>query len=1108
MPESFSLTKEILDNFSAYKDNFRSLPILKMPVDKYAATTPNAPTLDILNFQIQPSLQNDITILAQTYNVSTQNVFTAAFLAVLQRHTTQEDFFLTQLYTDSNQAITGFKGIRSKFDSAASFTSLIKQLPETVSDNSQCLDINNTANFLTTANTDKEVFRACLLYSEGTVNDAILKEALNTFPSFRLALIVNNNNFDICYSSALFTGDFIGKFAQHFVNLLTAAVAQPDKSTGAHQILTAGEWQNIMVDFNNTITPYPQQQTLFGLFEEKVLTVPNAIALRKGNKTITYAQLNTKANQLAHFLIAKGVLPGHNIGLLVARDFDMITGMLAILKAGGAYVPIDPDYPIDRQEYIYNQSSLKLILADNHYPIKSLLNEGCYIRINVEKTSLQPDSNPGLTVNSKQLAYTIYTSGSTGRPKGVMIKHHSAVNLVLWVNKEYNVGVDDNLLFITSMCFDLSVYDIFGMLAAGGTVVIAEYDQIQDVKQLQRMLIDYDITFWDSVPTTLDYLVRNLEITEPDYRYEGLKTIFMSGDWIPVDLPDRIKRFLPQTQVISLGGATEGTVWSNFFAVKETLKHWKSIPYGKPLDNNFFYILNEQLQPVPQGVIGDLYIGGVGVARGYANDEAKTRAQFMPDTFNTELGGMMYKTGDLGRMAADMNMEFIGRKDNQVKISGFRVELGEIESVLNTSGLLTSAVVLAKNDPEGKKRLIAYVVAPEFDKYLLTSYLNTKLPHYMVPALWVKLDQLPLTSNGKIDRNSLPDFDETLPSKAFLQPSTATEKILKDIWLECLGLTDISIDDNFFELGGHSLIAAQILSLFKNKTGHNLQLAILFEYTDIQSLAAHIDSKTSEIRADYTCLVPIKPTGSKPPLYIIHGEGLNVLKFSTLAASVDPDQPIWGLQARGLNGVDEPMDDMQDIANDYLSEIFQHNPNGPYLLGGYSFGGYVAVEMHRLMTAMGKEPKALIMFDTDSERMDEKNFFSLTFQKLVRNAPKMLSFFRSNFGNTNDEFKLPSKNLSEKDIKAFYAQIKKIQKKHVAAFNNYQLLPFDAKIYLFRADISVHYVDDEVYLGWTRYAKRGVEVFAVPGDHRSMLEPPNVKTLAMLLQRALNKITK
>jgi len=869
-----------------------------------------------------------------------------------------------------------------------------------------------------------------------------------------------------------------------------------------------------MNDFNNTIVPYPKEKTIFGLFEEQVAKSPLAIAIEKGFNKITYTDLNKLANRLANLLVAKGIMPEDNVGLLVTRDFDMIIGMLAIMKAGAAYVPIDPEYPVDRQQYIFNQSKLKLVLANNNYPLKSIIGEEYFLEVNFSDPGELDERNPPVSVSSTQLAYTIYTSGSTGRPKGVMIEHHSVVNLILWVNTKFNVGPEHRLLFITSMCFDLSVYDIFGTLAAGGTIVIAKNEQIQDVRQLQDILVNYQITFWDSVPTTLDYLVLNLEQERPDYKHEGLKTIFLSGDWIPVDLATRAKRFFPQAQFVSLGGATEGTIWSNFYIVDNVQPEWRSIPYGRPIYNNFFYILDEQLQPLPVGQSGDLYIGGVGVARGYANDAEKTNAAFIPDPFNTQLGGMMYRTGDTGRMMPDFNMEFLGRKDSQVKINGFRVELGEIESVLNKSELVRSCVVLAKKGPDGNKRLIGYVVPlAKFEKEAVIAYLKTKLPDYMVPAIWMEVDKMPLNANGKIDRNALPEFSDTLLQKRqVLQPNTATEKILTSIWEECMGINDISIDDNFFALGGHSLMAVQILAKLEKKLGRSFQLALLFKYPNIQSLANFIDNDKKE--ATYTCLVPIKPTGNKTPLYIIHGEGLNVLNFSSLAAVMDKDRPIFGLQAVGLNGIDEPLDNLPDIAKFYLSEIIRHNPNGPYLLAGYSFGGYVALEIHKQMAAMGKQVEKLIMFDTDAEKSEYKDWYYILPQKVKRNVPILLSFLKSsilhpltNFGNEqkNPLPRFLAKYFFKKETKNFYQLINKIKDKHLHAFRNYKMEPFNGKVYLYKARICVHYVYDTEFLGWKKYALGGVVLYDVPGDHLTMIMPPNVEVFASILSASLDE---
>lgn len=1110
MPELFLISQETLKDFEILKDNFRSIPTLKIAAANHTEPLAVAPGYN--RFNINGDLLTAIDALAKKFDLPRMAVLSLSFQTLLYRYTGQEDTLITHLCTNQNQGnTTGYLADYSHFDNHTTFASLLqlRQTPHWV--NRGLLTYEQLEGFLKDIETGCEVLQTFISYQEcvEVVDKTVIETALLPFKNFHIGLFLsatpNGLKATLVYNSVLLSNDFAHAFQQHYINLLQAVTTDPGKHIAAYQLLTDEEWQATIIDFNNTIVPYPKARTLFSFFEEQAAALPNQIALRKHQKNITYADLNKQANQLAHYLINEGVLPGDNISLMTARDFDMIVGMLGILKAGGAYVPIDPDYPIDRQEYIYGQSSVKMIIADKHYPIKSLLGPEQYYVIDADELTGYPTTNPGVAIDSRQLAYTIYTSGSTGRPKGVMIEHHSAVNLCLWVNKTYHVGSNDTLLFITSMCFDLSVYDIFGMLAAGGCIVIAEQQEIQDVKQLQKMLNNYKITFWDSVPTTIDYLIRNLELTEPEYRCNSLKTLFMSGDWIAVDLPERIKKFMPQTRVVSLGGATEGTVWSNYFEVKETLKNWRSIPYGKPIDNNFYYILNSQLQPVPMGVVGNLYIGGAGVARGYAADQEKTDASFIPDPFNNELGGMMYRTGDLGRMGPDMNMEFMGRADNQVKISGFRVELGEIESVLNSCELVNHAVVLAKDDAKGKKQLVAYVVFKGTpDKNSLNAHLKSRLPNYMVPSIWITLDELPLTSNGKIDRKNLPEAEEVTQAKKSVSAATGTEKILKSIWQDCMGLSELSVEDNFFEIGGHSLIAAQILSIFKNETGHNLQLAILFEYPDIRSLAKFIDSKRVEDKP-YTCLVPMKTTGTRPPLYIIHGEGLNVLKFSPLVSLIDHDQPVWGLQARGLNGIDQPMDNMQDIAKDYLSEILQHNPEGPYYLAGYSFGGYVAVEIQKLLNDMGKEADTLIMFDTDSERMEKKLWYKIIFKKIIRNTLRFPAFVKAKLAGEKGLFKLTGK-LTEKRTGTFYAQISQIRKQHTIAFRNYKLTDFDAKVILFKAQISVHYPNDTVTYGWKRFAKKGVEVVDVPGDHLSMLEHPHVNTLAKALQQQLDKL--
>ncbi|WP_183558414.1 non-ribosomal peptide synthetase [Mucilaginibacter sp. SP1R1] len=1092
---------------------------------------------------IGENLSGALIVLSKKLDVPLETIYITVFQILLQRYAGQETILLEQAFLGEWTMVNIDNGVNlhnlslgciaQELNSKHLLPEAFQNLQQKLSDpgNFKNLYFEKLEDTLTTDQMKEVYFKIFFLtqrYQKKPVNqdllnfEDIITQLSDLFSNYHFGLYFQEGQAEtevaLFYNGNLFSEDFFARFAKHFIILLKEIIANPEKNIGAYNIVTDDEWDHLIRKFNDTSTPYPKALTLFHLFEKQAAESPDQVALIRGDKKMTYNELNKAANQLAYHLVSCGITAQDNVGLLVSRDFEMIIGMFAILKTGGAYVPIDPDYPVERQHYIFNQSGLKAIVADQNYPLKSLIGEDNYIRIDLVDLNGYKTENLDLNISSNQLAYTIYTSGSTGKPKGVMIEHHSAVNLVTWVNTTFGVGPKDRLLFITSMCFDLSVYDIFGMLAAGGTLVITQKQEIQDVKILQRMLVTYQITIWDSVPTTMDYLVRTLELDDPEYSYDGLKTILLSGDWIPVSLPDRAKKFFPEVTVVGLGGATEGTVWSNFFIIHQTSGDWNSIPYGKPIANNFFYILNEHLQPVPQGTIGELYIGGVGVARGYAHDDAKTSLSFVPDPFHQHAGGMMYRTGDLGRMMPNYHMEFIGRKDNQVKINGFRVELGEIESVLNNSSLILDAVVIAITDKEGNKRLVAYVVTPDtaFDREAITSFLSKQLPEYMIPAIWIGLEKLPLTSNGKIDRQTLP-YPENFasPQKSIPGPAgqqlpqeilTDTEEKLRKIWKECLNLDQLHVDSNFFELGGHSLIAVQILSKFRKITGLNLQLAIFFKCPTIRTLARFADENMAEYHYQY--LVPIKPEGTKNPLYIVHGDGLNVLNFSPLAACIDQEQPLFGLQAVGLDGKEQPLDNLQQIAACYLKEIVRHNPEGPYLLAGYSSGGYIAMEIQKQLHAVEKKVQMLIIFDADAEKTEYKDWYSLIPKKAQRHLPRFLQSIIADPISSLLKGKMPQKPYGEPsktESKDFYRLIKKIKRRHITAFRNYQLESFDGRLFLYKASICVHYIDYGKFLGWEKYAKKGVELCEVPGDHFSMLLPPHVRDFATILQKNLDE---
>ncbi|WP_196137573.1 non-ribosomal peptide synthetase [Aliikangiella sp. G2MR2-5] len=654
------------------------------------------------------------------------------------------------------------------------------------------------------------------------------------------------------YSPAYFYPTEIDSALELYQNILHY-LAAGDETLDAELLVDKKERHQLLQAFNQTEQSYPQDVLLHQLFEEQVTKTPNAIAIKRRNLSLSYLALNQKANRLAHWLVDQGIQPGDHVGFVAQRSPDLVVGLLAILKAGGVYVPMEPDYPKARQQAIIDSAEIVAVLTDE------VIQDSCDKMLVMDDAELAdyPEHNLTSSRRAQSLAYVIYTSGSTGTPKGVMIAHHSAVNLIQWVNQTYQIGVSDKLLFITSMCFDLSVYDMFGMLASGGCIVMASQTEVQDPSRLAALLVKEQITFWDSVPATMNHLVSYLD---EDNQWEleqlqHLRLVFMSGDWIPVNLPARIQTYFKQAEIISLGGATEGTVWSNYYPVDTAINYRNSIPYGKPLSNNRFYILDDEQKPQPKGVAGHLYIGGVGVAEGYMNDPQKTAAAFYDDPF-VDKGAdgqlaRMYKTGDIGRMLPDWNMEFLGREDHQVKLRGFRIELGEIEAVLSRHESIKQAVVNIHKPKDstvtsGNEVLVGYLVpvaGEEIQVNALKAYLSEHLPAYMVPTSFMTLSKIPLTRNDKVDRKALPEPHIQLINNEFVGAESTNEKIVVNILARLLGEDEaqISLNDNFFEIGGHSLLAVKLVSEIRNHFSIELPISDVFEAQSVLQLVERIE---------------------------------------------------------------------------------------------------------------------------------------------------------------------------------------------------------------------------------------------------------------------------
>jgi amino acid adenylation domain-containing protein len=581
------------------------------------------------------------------------------------------------------------------------------------------------------------------------------------------------------------------------------------------------------------------------LFMKQALSRGKQAAVITSERTVSYEELFRLSNRIGRWLGDKGVKPNSLVAVVMEKGWEQMAAVIGILNSGAAYLPIDPHLPKERIQYLLKQGEVQYVLTQSWLEGKIEWPEG------IEPMSITWEGFRELSAEplspiqaSTDLAYVIFTSGSTGEPKGVMIDHQGAVNTILDINDRFRVKPADRILGLSALNFDLSVYDIFGMLAAGATLVLPDADKGRDPSHWLDMLRKHQVSLWNTVPALMEMLVEYVKGgSEP--LPESLRLVFMSGDWIPLNLSERIRQLSRNgTEIYSGGGATEASIWSISYPITEVDPDWTSIPYGKPLRNQSFQVLDEQLRPRPVWVPGELYIGGIGLAQGYWKDEEKTKKSFI---VHPQRGERLYRTGDLGRWLPDGNIEFLGREDTQVKIQGFRIELGEIEVALRRHPDVGESVVTALQDDQREKRLAAYVTAKNGQKPSaaeLGKYLKERLPEYMVPSFFMVLESLPLTPNGKVDRKALPvpELKGTGAGKGYMAPRTLLEEEMAGIWSRVLGVEHISMHANFFELGGHSLMATQVLSRLRQVFRVELPIRALFEEPNIEGLAKRVEA--------------------------------------------------------------------------------------------------------------------------------------------------------------------------------------------------------------------------------------------------------------------------
>jgi amino acid adenylation domain-containing protein len=628
------------------------------------------------------------------------------------------------------------------------------------------------------------------------------------------------------------------------------ALADLELIGDAERALTLDTW-------NRTEADFPADRCLHQLFEAHAAAAPDSVALVFEDAPLTYGELDARANRLASHLAALGVGPEVRVGLCLERGPALVAAILGVLKAGGAYVPLDPSYPAERLARMLADSAAAAVVTQES--LRGMLPALDGVRVvsvdgEAEAIAAASAEAPSVEIEPRNLAYVIFTSGSTGAPKGIALAHRGVVNNLADLNRGHSVGADDRVLLLSSLSFDMSVYETLGILAAGGAVVIPAAAELRDPARWAALMRRHAVTVWNSAPALLGMLVDHLD-EHPADAPPALRLAFLGGDWVPVPLPDRLRAHVPGMEVIVMGGATEASIHSILFSVRQTQPGWKSIPYGVPMANQRAYVLDERLRPLPVGVPGELYLGGIGLARGYTGRAGFTAERFLPDPYGAEPGARMYRTGDRVRWLADGNLEMLGRLDVQVKIRGFRVELGEIEAAMRGFPGVERAVVAARDDAAGGRQLVGYLIG-QADDGALREHLRRSLPEYMVPAAFVALEKLPLSPNGKVDRKALPAPAAPAGDDGYTAPRTPVEEVLAGIWGAVLSLDRVGIRDSFFELGGHSLLATRMASRVRAAFDIDLPLRTLFEAPTIAELAAQVEALRRADRPQLPAIVP------------------------------------------------------------------------------------------------------------------------------------------------------------------------------------------------------------------------------------------------------------
>ncbi|MDC0712645.1 amino acid adenylation domain-containing protein [Stigmatella sp. ncwal1] len=1155
------------------------LPVLQLPTDR-----PRPPVKSFqanrLTVRVGPELCLALKKLGQRYGTTPFMTLFAAYVGLLHRVTGQEDIIVG--VPSSGRSIEGSAGmvghcanllpIRTQVRGESRFTEHLAAIKSVLLDGYEHqayrfatlleklrLPRDPSISPLVTVafNLDRPVAAPAM---SGLETDWLPRPISFAVAELGLSIVElrGEMSLDWDYNTDLFDAGTIQRMVAHFHKLLEGIVAAPDQRLCDVPLLLEEE-QALLAAWNRTAVPRHGRACVHRLFEAQVQRTPRAPALTFGDKRLTYSELNARANQVAHHLRAQGAGRGSLVGICVERSPEMVIGLLGILKSGAAYVPLDPSFPAERLAHMLDHSRLSLLLA--HGKTVGVLPKGDVRRLLLdEHAALSALSTENLEggAGTEDVAYVMYTSGSTGTPKGIQVLHGAVTNLLESMRDLLGPSDRDVLLAVTTISFDIAALELYLPLLVGAQLAVADHETVADGELLKREMARISPTLMQATPATWRMLI------EAGWEGDPKLDILCGGEALRKELSAQL---LPRgKRVWNLYGPTETTIWSSAHRVQPG-QHGPeradaSEPLGQPLANTQLYVLSPHLQPVPLGVTGELFIGGLGLARSYLSQPSLTAEKFVPDPFSGQPGARLYRTGDLVRYRPDGALEFFGRTDFQVKIRGFRIELGAIEAALSQHPAVANVALIAREVKPGDSRLFAYVVfqreqaAPTEE---LTQFLQNKLPGYMIPGAIIAVEELPLTPNGKVDRKALAALDVgRWLSKVYVAPRTPLEAELAQLWEEVLGTRPVGVTDNFFQLGGNSLLGVRLMTRIRRSLGQEVPLSILLEEPTIDHLAQFISQQNLTQAPvapgqDKTPLVKVRPEGGRSPLFFAAQLGgifpsNVVVGILNMARGLEPEQPLYGLQAPALvpelievgtaggalalDGWSYDWKNFHRVVQDCVRALQEIQPTGPYFLGGFCSGSLLAFEIAKHLLAQGQTIARLVLLDPpiggDAVPPGPSRYDAA--------LADMVWFLGRDIGwgtgwdlqalyseleplSPEERWTLALRKLKESKAVAASTEPRELRRLFEAKRNNEEvmsriLLRYEPPVYphpvtLLISDQTREDYTDESLKTALEHVRRHItgplDVHFVPGDHGSLFHSPNVEVLTGHVNRCLSE---